>query len=356
MYNIGIIGLGFMGGCIAKSLIKSNKIKEICALDTDKKSLELALKEKNITRIANNITDFKEADIIFLCTPVGIISELAQKLKEYVKEDCIITDIGSTKRTILDKLEGRNINFVGAHPMVGSERSGYKTSNDYLFENSYYILINNNNKKNIEKMEEIIKELKAIPILLSPKEHDYIMAAISHVPHVIAAALVNLVKELDNEEEKMKLLAAGGFKDITRIASSSPTMWEHICKENEKEIIIILEKYIKNLTYIKEKIGSTIDMYEFFKTSKEYRDSFSMKKINGQTTPAINVSIKDEKGSIARVATLFEQNNINIKNIGIENNRENMEGALYIVFESYKEKEKGYEILQKNNYEVKDIN
>ena len=205
-------------------------------------------------------------------------------------------------------------------------------------------------------MEEIIKELKAIPILLSPKEHDYIMAAISHVPHVIAAALVNLVKELDNEEEKMKLLAAGGFKDITRIASSSPTMWEHICKENEKEIIIILEKYIKNLTYIKEKIGSTIDMYEFFKTSKEYRDSFSMKKINGQTTPAINVSIKDEKGSIARVATLFEQNNINIKNIGIENNRENMEGALYIVFESYKEKEKGYEILQKNNYEVKDIN
>ena len=182
------------------------------------------------------------------------------------------------------------------------------------------------------------------------------MAAISHVPHVIAAALVNLVKELDNEEEKMKLLAAGGFKDITRIASSSPTMWEHICKENEKEIIIILEKYIKNLTYIKEKIGSTIDMYEFFKTSKEYRDSFSMKKINGQTTPAINVSIKDEKGSIARVATLFEQNNINIKNIGIENNRENMEGALYIVFESYKEKEKGYEILQKNNYEVKDIN
>ena len=148
MYNIGIIGLGFMGGCIAKSLIKSNKIKEICALDTDKKSLELALKEKNITRIANNITDFKEADIIFLCTPVGIISELAQKLKEYVKEDCIITDIGSTKRTILDKLEGSNINFVGAHPMVGSERSGYKTSDDYLFENSYYILINNNNRKN----------------------------------------------------------------------------------------------------------------------------------------------------------------------------------------------------------------
>lgn len=355
MYKIGIIGLGFMGGCIAKSLIKSNKIEEICAFDTNKQSLQTAFNEKSITKIAKDFTDFKNSDIIFLCTPVSLISELAQKLKNIIKKDCIITDIGSTKRTILDKLEGSNINFIGAHPMVGSERSGYDTSNDYLFENAYYILINNDNEENIEKMEEIIKELKAIPVLLESKEHDYVMAAISHVPHVIAAALVNLVKELDNTDEKMKLLAAGGFKDITRIASSDPTMWENICKENENEITLVLQKYIENLTYIKDKIGSQTDMYEFFKKSKEYRDSFTIRKINGQTAPTISVSIKDENGSIAKVAMLLAQNSINIKNIGIENNRENMNGALYIVFGNYEEKDKGYEILQKNNYEVKNI-
>lgn len=355
MYKIGIIGLGFMGGCIAKSLIKSKKIEEICAFDTNKESMQKAFNEGNITKIANKLEDFNDSDIIFLCTPVGLIPEFAKKLKCIVKNDCIITDIGSTKRTILDNIKGININFIGAHPMVGSERTGYDTSNDYLFENTYYILIDNNNKTNIEKMQEIIRELKAIPVLLDAKNHDYIMATISHVPHVIASALVNLVKELDDNDEKMKLLAAGGFKDITRIASADPTMWEHICKENEDEIVLVLERYINNLTYIKEKIGNKNEMYQFFKTSKEYRDSFAIKKINGQTNPTISVSIKDEKGSIASVATLLAKNDINIRNIGIENNRENMNGALYIIFESYEEKEKGFKILKENSYEVKSI-
>ena len=355
MYKIGIIGLGFMGGCIARSLSKYKKIEEICAFDCNKEFLQTALNEGSINRIAKELSDFKDSDIIFLCTPVGLISEFAKNLKDIVKNDCIITDIGSTKRTILDSIKKIDINFVGAHPMVGSERTGYNTSNDYLFENAYYILIDNENKASIEKMKDIIRELKAIPVLLNEKEHDYIMAVISHVPHVIAASLVNLVKELDNREEKMKLLAAGGFKDITRIASSDPTMWEHICKENENEIVLVLDKYINNLKSIREKIGIGDEMHEFFRTSKVYRDSFANKKINGQANPTINVSIKDEKGSIATVATLLAENDINIKNIGIENNRENMNGALFIVFENYKEKEKGFEILQENNYEVKSI-
>ena len=109
------------------------------------------------------------------------------------------------------------------------------------------------------------------------------------------------------------------------------------------------------LKSIREKIGIGDEMHEFFRTSKVYRDSFANKKINGQANPTINVSIKDEKGSIATVATLLAENDINIKNIGIENNRENMNGALFIVFENYEEKEKGFEILQKNKYEVRNI-
>ena len=358
MYKIGIIGLGFMGGCIAKSLIKSNKVEEICAFDKNNESLELALSEKSITKIAKNLNDFRDTDIIFLCTPVSLISKLATELKDIVKKDCIITDIGSTKGTILEELEKTNINFVGAHPMVGSERAGYATSNDYLFENAYYLLIEKNNKENVEKVKEIILELKAIPVLVDEKEHDYIVAAISHVPHVVASALVNLVKELDDKDEKMKLLAAGGFKDITRIASADPTMWENICVENKLRIVEILERYIGNLKDIKEEIfrAENSKIYDFFKNAKEYRDSFVIKKINGQVLPALNIIIKDEKGAIAKVATILAENNINIKNIGIVNNRESMQGVLNIVFENIKEKEKGYIILKNNNYEVKDVN
>ena len=247
MFNIGIIGLGFMGGCIARTLIKSDKIEKIFAYDTNRGALELAKKEQNITDIVTEFDDFKECDVIFLCTPVGFILEYAKKLSNIVKEDCVITDIGSTKRNIVEELKDLKINFVGAHPMVGSERSGYNTSHDLLFENTYYILTENDNENSVKKVKEVVNELKAIPVVIDYKKHDYIVAAISHVPHIIAAGLVNMVKELDDKEEHMKLLAAGGFKDITRIASSDPTMWENICTENKEEILNIESIYQKNL-------------------------------------------------------------------------------------------------------------
>lgn len=356
MYKIGIIGLGFMGGCIARTLISSSKISSILAFDNNIESLKQAKNDNSITEYTTNIKDFKEIDIIFLCTPVGFISEYANKLKNIVKKDCIITDIGSTKSNIIQDLEKIDVNFVGGHPMVGSERIGYSTSNNYLFENTYYIITKNKNIEATKKIEAIVKELKAIPVVIKPEKHDYIVAAISHVPHLIAAGLVNLVKNLDDENENMKTLAAGGFKDITRIASSDPIMWMHICNENKKEIIPILEKYISELNEIKNNINNSEKIYNFFDSSKKYRDSFISKKVNGQSLPTLNIEIKDESGAIAKIATILANNNINIKNIGIVNNRETIDGALNIVFNSFEEQEKGYSILMQNNYKVSKIN
>jgi len=356
MYKVGIIGLGFMGGCIAKALITSPKICSITAFDNNLDSLKQAKKDKSITEYTINLEDFKDTDIIFLCIPVGFISEYANKLKNIVKKDCIITDIGSTKNSIIQSLEKINVNFVGGHPMVGSERTGYKTSNNYLFENTYYIITQNDNIEATKKVETIVKELKAIPVIVAPEKHDYIVAAISHVPHVIAAGLVNLVKNLDDEKENMKTLAAGGFKDITRIASSDPTMWTHICNQNKKEIIPILEKYIGTLNEIKNDINNSENVYNFFDSSKKYRDSFTNKKVNGQSLPTLNITIKDESGAIAKIANILANKNISIKNIGIVNNRETIDGALNIVFSSFEEQEKGYIVLIENNYIVSKIN
>ena len=156
MYTIGIIGLGFLGGSLAKSLSKSNKIKKIIAFDKNVDSLNLAQKEGVIQEFALQIDDkFSECDIIFICTPVSFISEYALKLDKIVKKDCIITDTGSTKRTILEASKNLNTEFIGGHPMIGSERSGYSTSVELLFENSYYIITksDNNKKQSIEKLK-----------------------------------------------------------------------------------------------------------------------------------------------------------------------------------------------------------
>jgi len=355
MYKIGIIGLGFMGGSIAKAVINSNKIEEIIAYDTNQESLELALKEGKISKIAKELEDFNQSDIVFICVPVGKIPEIVIKLKQIIKKDCIVTDIGSTKSTITKELEKIDVRYVGGHPMVGSERSGYATSNGLLFENAYYILTPNNNIEDVKKVKEVIQEMKAIPITIDADKHDHVVAVISHVPHIIASGLVGLVKDLDDENETMKLLAAGGFRDITRIASSNPTMWENICQENREEIEEVLEQYIIKLQKTKQNLSDNQAIYNFFKNSKEYRDSFATRKRNGLAMPTLNITIEDKQGTLAKVVNLLAENNINIKNIAIENNREQMIGALSIVFENLEDKERAYKILINNKYEVKDF-
>lgn len=356
--KIGIIGIGFIGGSLAKSLAKSDKVESIIAYDIRKSSLEIAYKDGVITEYTLEINEkFSNCNIIFICTPVSYISMYAKRLEKIVKEDCIITDIGSTKKTIMQELKDVKIEFIGAHPMVGSERSGYETSKDFLFENSYYIITKNkqNKQSSIEILKEIILEIKAIPIIIGVEEHDYIVSVISHVPHVVAATLVNLVKNLDDEKHTMKMLAAGGFKDITRIASSDPTMWSHICKENKEEILKVLNIFIIMLKEFMAYIEEDKKTYTYFEESKNYRDSFINKKINGNIMPELDISIKDENGAIARVTTILSNYKIGIKNIEVLNNRENNYGVLKVIVRTYRERKKAYEILTQNGYDVKEI-
>lgn len=358
MYTIGIVGLGFLGGSLAKALIKSEKVKEIIACDKNIESLKQAKEEGVISDYSFDIDEkFEKCNFVFICTPVSFISEYAKKLDKIVNSNCIITDTGSTKKNILESSESLEKEFIGGHPMIGSERSGYATSKELLFENSYYIITQSkrNKSESVEKLKELILEINAIPIIIDANKHDYITAAISHVPHVVAATLVNMVKNLDDENETMKTLAAGGFKDITRIASSDPTMWENICSENREEILKILNDFKTIIEKFERNISSHKETYEFFDSSKKYRDSFINKKINGNTMPELNITVKDENGAIAHITTILSNNDIGIKNIEVLNNRENNYGALRVIVRTYEEREKGYDVLKSFGFDVKKV-
>ena len=358
MINIGIIGIGFLGGSIVKSLSKSKKINKIIALDKNISSLKKAHSEGVITEYVTKVNEkFSDCDIIFISTPVSTIVEYVKELKKYIKKECIITDTGSTKKTIIEGTKGIDVEFIGGHPMIGSERVGYETSKEFLFENSYYIITkkSTNKQQSIEKLKEIIIEIGAIPIIIDEEKHDYITSVISHVPHIVASALVRLVRDLDDEEELMKTLAAGGFKDITRIASSDPTMWENICNENKHEITNVLKILINILENFEKQIDNREKTYKFFETSKEYRDSFINKKINGNTMPEIDICVKDENGAIAKITAILSENDIGIKNIEVLNNRENNFGALKIIVNSYVEREIANDIIKDLGYEVTGI-
>lgn len=358
--TIGFIGLGLIGGSVAKALRSVMPDSRIVAYDINKDTLSQAQKDGVVDTASSVIDDsFSACDYIFLCAPVSGNDNNLVTLKPFLSRSCTLTDVGSVKNDIHRHIEALGLSgqFIGGHPMTGSERFGYPNSKARLLENAYYILTPTKeiSSDRLNAYKELVDAMGAIPLVLEADQHDYVTAAISHIPHIIASSLVNLVKEHDSAEGTMKLIAAGGFKDITRIASSSPDMWQQICLTNTDNIVRLLDDHIDALCTIKEKLASRDAelLYNFFNDARIYRDSF----IEASSGPikksySVTVDIADKTGSLASVASVLAQNNINIKNIGIVHNREREEGALRIEFyEEQAIKTAGY-ILKSRGYSI----
>ena len=332
----GFIGLGLIGGSIARALRQYHPDYRLIGYDVNREATALAVSEGILDLELSSISsEFSSCDYIFLCAPVSFNDENLLALKAYLSKDCLLTDVGSVKSDIHRHIKELSLEdqFIGGHPMAGSERTGFANSKALLLQNAYYILTPTASvrKEWVEKYRELVTSLKAIPLVITCEKHDYITAAISHLPHVIAASLVNLVKEEDGSEGLMKMIAAGGFKDITRIASSSSDMWQQICLTNRDNILTLLDHYMEALSAIRTEISAADGerIYDFFRSAREYRDSF----INASSGPiktsyTLSIDIADRTGSIANVAAILADHNISIKNIGILHNREQQEGAL----------------------------
>ena len=363
--RIGIIGLGLIGGSIAKALKKVHAQNSyIVGHDTDLISCNQALEDGAIDQIALEIgEDFIDCNVIFICTPVSSIDKIVSKLLPYVSNDCILTDIGSTKYATVEKVSKllrsspKKCYFIGGHPMTGSEQSGYMASTSHLFENAYYILtpLKDTPEFIFFIMQKMVERLGAIPITLEPSYHDFATAIVSHLPHIIASNLVHLVKDSDGDAQFLHTLAAGGFKDITRIASSNPKIWQDICLSNKIHIMDCLKNFIDSLNnfYYMLDNDEGEELYSFFEEARNYRDSFQ-DGIKSDITKVytIFVDAEDEPGIIACIATLLSSHSINIKDIGIVNHREFSSGVLRIAFGHKNDMQKAQQLLTKHNYIV----
>lgn len=356
--TVAFIGLGLIGGSIARGLKRSAPDTRIMAYMRTKETLLQAKRDGIIDVILDGIGELlSECDIVFLCTPVEYNADYLSIIKPYLKKGAILTDVGSTKADIHEAVRAADMEdcFVGGHPMAGSEKTGFENSTDHLLENAYYIITPTalTPEDSILRMTQIAHSIGAIPLVLNYQEHDFITAAISHLPHIVASSLVNLVRDSDDSAENMKRLAAGGFKDITRIASASPVMWEQICMTNSENLSLILERYIEALYKI---LGDTRSknsraFYELFESSKNYRNSFAdTSKGSIASDYTFSVDVLDEPGAIAIISSILSGKGISIKNIGISHNRERGEGALRISFYDKEAMEAAFDRLLSYNY------
>ena len=357
--TVAFIGFGLIGGSIARKLKEVGRPIRISAFDRSAESLRQATQDGNLDVILDKIDErIGLNDLILLCTPVSFNADYLAAVKPYLGKDTIVSDAGSTKTAIHEAAAALDMeeNFVGGHPMAGSERTGYACSRANLLENAYYIITPSakSSPDMIETMVNFARELSAIPLVLDYKSHDRAVAAISHVPHLVASSLVNLVAQNDTDGV-MKKIAAGGFKDITRIASSSPEMWQQICQTNRDAILPLLTGYRDMIQEMIDAVdksdGKTI--YDAFVRSGEYRGGISDR--GGATMNpeyAIFCDIPDKPGAISVVVSLLTYEGISIKNIGINHNREHQDGTLKIEFHSKTGAERAAECLESHHFPV----
>ncbi|WP_163654167.1 prephenate dehydrogenase [Listeria sp. PSOL-1] len=359
--NVLIVGLGLIGGSIALSIKEAHQAAHIIGIDVSHRSLEAGITLGIIDEIGESlIIDAKRADLIIFCCPVKETEELLKHLpKLKLKPDVLVTDTGSTKGSIMEvakNLQASGIHFIGGHPMAGSHKSGITAAKRMLFENAYYLLTpsETTDPKQLKQLKQWLIGTKAKFLTLSPCEHDQITGMLSHLPHIVASALVNQTRRFTEKHSAAFRLAAGGFRDITRIASSDPRMWTDISLSNRlvlKEQLTHWRDHMNEALLMIEKADGKA-LYHFFDQAKEFRDSLPVHE--GGAIPAfydLFVDVPDMPGIISEVTGFLAEEEISLINIKILETREDINGILQITFQNEEDRQKAKDcIAKRSNY------
>ncbi|MFC4768941.1 prephenate dehydrogenase [Effusibacillus consociatus] len=362
-YNkILIVGCGLIGGSLALAFRSHGVVKEIVGVDLDteglNKALSLGVIDAAYSRVEETVSD---VDLIILAVPVQqTIRQLEILSKLPIKKGCIITDVSSTKSDICKYARThmpKDISFVGGHPMAGSEKSGITAASPRLFENAAYILTPDPDcdPAAVDKVRKTFEQIRAHVLVMDPVQHDQIVAAVSHVPHVVAALLVDQVADLGQANPLYSRLAAGGFRDVTRIASGSPVMWRDIILTNREPVLYLLKDWIKRIEDIVNWINEADpkEIESFFARTRDWRDALPAKAKGAATHYyEFTIDVEDKPGIIGNVATILGQHEINLRNIGILENREEVNGQLLLSFSSFRDQEEAMRLLLGHGYKV----
>jgi len=335
--KIAILGLGLIGGSLAKAIKNVRPDIFISGFDLPEITAQ-AFAENVIDEQLLSSIDVKDSDIVFLCLPTELSIQEIERLAPVVKSGSIITDVCSVKRVLEKKwdLLQSDGKYIGGHPMTGKEKGGFENSDPILFENAIYILTGK--EAELPSSQTLIDLLTAIGAkikFLDASLHDTIVANVSHLPQLVAVSLVNAA--LNGDQHAFKDFAAGGFRDLTRIASSDFLIWEQIIRKNRIHILTALTKFQKTIA----DISTSIEKEDFsslklaFEKAKEKRDEIP-KNSKGFLNPLsdIFIFVKDEPGVLFKMAEILFRNNISIKDVEILKMREGTGGTMRLSFDT----------------------
>ncbi len=361
MFNrIVIVGVGLIGGSLGLAIkrrypeVHIAGISSPAAIETAKEMGAID-RGTGYERLADAV---KEADLIVLCTPIRRILELLTDMGPSLKPGVLVTDVGSTKREITHhaaRVLPPGVHFIGGHPMTGSERSGITAADPFLFQNAMYILTPGADVPDeiVRNLSIFLASLGAHVTMMDAVLHDRIAANVSHLPQMLAVTLVNMVGEKASDHEPYLQLAAGGFRDMTRIASSPFRMWDDICQSNRDAILAVIDKFIENLSDLRSRIGTPALRHDFEKANATRASIPRDTKGFLHALAEILVVLEDRPGAIARIATAISDQGINIKDIEVMKVREGEGGSLRLAFETAAEANRVVLLLAQLGYSAR---
>ena len=351
--TVAVAGVGLIGGSIGLGVRQRFLANRVIGLDHDPVALDAARGMGVIDEAQLEPGPWlADAELVVLATPVRSLARLAASLEPFLSPDAIVTDVGSVKAEIVSGLSG--LRFVGGHPMAGSERVGVQNADAALLENAVWVLTPaaDTDAQALARVESFVEHLGAIPLQVEPAQHDRLVAAVSHVPYLAAVALTRLVA-LDRDRDLLTLLAAGGFRDLTRVASGSPQMSRDMVVGNSQAVIPVLRSLSGELERLADLIGDPDALLLEAETAKRTRDALPV--VRRSLLPArfeVVIAVPDRPGELAKITRSLGEASVNIKDIEVLGIRE-AGGAVRLAFDDEEGLRRGTEALRQAGYEAR---
>jgi prephenate dehydrogenase len=333
--RVAILGTGLIGTSIA--LAASRAAISVRGWDADPVAVRTAA-DAGALEAADDLADaVRDADLVVVCTPIATIPSVVTAVLA-ASPRAVVTDAGSIKGAVLAAVEAAVpaagvARFVPGHPMGGSERSGPEHASASVVDNVVWVLAagERTDPAAVDRVEAFVAAIGARPVRLTPERHDRLVAFVSHLPQVASSALMGLAAAEEADEPELLLLAAGGFRDLTRLAASNPALWGEILGANREQVGRAIDLYVERLRWVRDALaGDTARIVETFATAKEARLRLAAKPQVRSGVAVIQVEIPDEPGALARITAVLGEGGVNIEDLQIVHSPEGGRGTVHL--------------------------
>lgn len=330
--RLAILGTGMMGGSVGKAALAKGIIDRVTGFDLQPQRLGAALRSEAITHQASSASDaVRGASLVVIATPVEQVAQVFGEITSNLGKDTLVTDLGSTKSRIVAEIDNSQ-RFLGSHPLAGSEEEGVGAASADMFEGCVWLITptRETRKETYRQLAEFVTSLGATPLALDPDRHDELVALTSHLPQIVASALMSVAAQ----EDWLPKLAAGGFRDTTRLAGSSADLWVGIVEQNREQILKVLDRFRSQLGRWRELIDESRwdDLRSELSHARESRSKIPSKPGRAALIE-LAIPIPDRPGVLGHLTTALGEAGVNIEDMQIEHSSAGGRGKVRLLIE-----------------------